>query len=1389
MANQTPITVSVANPASFGLPVAYAGQMGSTISFDQLVSAFDPDGDPITQYRIEDTTFFGGYLSYGGTSYANQMSALTVSASDLGSVVFTLGFTGISDTIRVSAFDGTGWGTAAVFQLISANGTNQVLPLPTNLAPVVSAGSATTVAPGAALFATDVFTVSDPDGDPITRYEIRDTAIGGGYWELNGAALADGTTHTVLAVDLPNLRYVGGAVDGTDTVEVRAFDGLAWSNNETITVTTERPNVAPVVAAGTPNPRVNGVYAASTFFSATDADGDPILQYEITDTSAGGGFWRLGGVAIAAGVPTTLTAAQLSQLEFVGAATPGTLDNLSVRAFDGRDWSAALPLAITTVANTGPQVTEQTTAVEVTASLSAAAAFSISDINNDAIVSIQFRDNTPDRGYWELNGTRINVYQTVTITPADLGNLVYFAGNTVAANQVQVRAFDGLNWGGWRAWNINTTPPAGNTGPVVTAPTADVPINTTVALAPLFSITDADGDAIQSIQIIDNTNNGGSVLLNGSPLDPYRNYTLTPADLANLQFAADSSTGVQDQIRIRAFDGYQWGAWQTLRINNAPPAGNAAPVIASLTGTIDSGTTLSAPSIFSVTDPDGDPITRIEVRDVTAGRGFWRLNGVDIPTHTVQSLTPGDLANLEYVAADVRTADNIQIRANDGYQWSAWQQFRIDTVTPPTNNAPVTTYGQATVNAGETIAIAALASVTDADGDTITQYQIRDSQAGGGYFTVNGVRVPDATTRTLTPAEFATVEYVGGTGASVGTVVVRGYDGYQWGTWTGFTITTVVPPGNQAPIVTAGTATVAANGTLAATSLFTATDGDGDPITTYEIRDNSAGGSFWRLGGTPIAAGTTVTVTAAQLATLQVVGGDGYFQDELQVRAFDGTDWGLFRDITLTTTAPTGNTAPVVSPAVTSVETGTVVAGATLFSATDAEGHPIVRYQVRDNTVGRGNWRFNGTDIDTYIVVTVNAADLGNLDYVAGSVINNNQIQVRADDGFGWGAWRAFNIATTAPVGNTGPVVTATATTTIAGLTDAAAGTFFTVTDPDGDAIVQYQIRDRNLDRGYFTLGGTELDAIVTHTLDAADFANLRFNAGPDRVANDISVRAFDGYQWGAWQNLRIDTVTPAGNNRPVVTGVGGLSVGTGNALDPASMFTASDADGHAIRQYQVRDDSVGGGYWTQNGAKIEDLVTRTVTAAQLGELAYVGGTNAGNDNLRVRAYDGFEWGNWTTISVSTFALPVVTGTTAGPNVLSDASGPTIYEYGLGDGPDTIIDLGNDGERDFLRIFDDPTHPLAGRIDSLSDDFRFTRTGNSLRIDLLLDGGLAAGSVTIQDMNRTDRMVETLRLFDVSGNQIGNDIDLTSVFAAAGTNTRIQETATNTLYGRTVAVV
>jgi len=101
---------------------------------------------------------------------------------------------------------------------------------------------------------------------------------------------------------------------------------------------------------------------------------------------------------------------------------------------------------------------------------------------------------------------------------------------------------------------------------------------------------------------------------------------------------------------------------------------------------------------------------------------------------------------------------------------------------------------------------------------------------------------------------------------------------------------------NNPPVVTASDFTATSHQNIAASALFSANDADGDTITRYQLLDstNASDSGHWVVNGQAQGANQTIDITGAQLPGTTFQSGSG--SDDLQVRAFDGTAWGPWKE-------------------------------------------------------------------------------------------------------------------------------------------------------------------------------------------------------------------------------------------------------------------------------------------------------------------------------------------------------------------------------------------------------------------------------------------------------------------------------------------------------------
>ncbi|HWU54248.1 MAG TPA: hypothetical protein VN175_02020, partial [Rhizomicrobium sp.] len=524
--------------------------------------------------------------------------------------------------------------------------------------------------------------------------------------------------------------------------------------------------------------------------------------------------------------------------------------------------------------------------------------FSVTDADGDSITRYQLWDSTgnPNSGHFVVNGQVQAASTVIDITAAQLSQTSFVTG-TVNDN-LQIRAFDGASWSASdnAPWAPFTIGPLANNRPVVQTSDGSIARGVTIPLSILITVFDPDGDAMTQYQLWDSNRdpNSGHWVVNGVVQAAGTIIDITAAQLPQTSFV----TGIiGDSLQIRAFDGTDWSApdnaaWSPFTVSVL----DAAPVVSTSNVTKAHFQSYALSSLFSVTDADGDAITRYQLWDSTRdpNSGYFAINGVAQPAGTVIDITAAQLAQTTFVTGSV--GDNLQIRAYDGIVWSAadnasWAPF---SVTVPANNAPVLSTQSLSAMHARVLPLSSLFSVTDADGDTMTRYQLWDSTAdpNSGHWVVNGVAQAAGKVIDISAAQLAQTSFVTGTSVS-DSLQIRAFDGISWSDadtapWQPFTVT-VAP--YTAPIASTQDVNTTPGQTLTASSLFSVTDLDGDTMTRYQLWDSTAdpNSGHFVVNGVTQAASTVIDITSAQFAQTSFV--TGTVGDALQIRAFDGISW------------------------------------------------------------------------------------------------------------------------------------------------------------------------------------------------------------------------------------------------------------------------------------------------------------------------------------------------------------------------------------------------------------------------------------------------------------------------------------------------------------------
>ena len=426
----------------------------------------------------------------------------------------------------------------------------------------------------------------------------------------------------------------------------------------------------------------------------------------------------------------------------------------------------------------------------------------------------------------------------------------------------------------------------------------------------------------------------------------------------------------------------------TLSVN----ASNDAPTATAQDVSATRGQVISASSLFQASDADNNSLTYFfydNSADPTSGH--FTVNGVVQPAGTTFAVSAAQLAQTTFTAGSLNS-DDLFVNVYDGMAFSGPQEFHVNV---PANHTPTVTASDVSATKGQTISASSLFQASDADGDGLT-YFFYDNSADptSGHFTVNGVVQAAGTTFAVSAAQLAQTTFTAGS-LNSDDLFVNVYDGMAFSGPQEFHVNV---PANHTPTVTASDVSATKGQTISASSLFQASDADGDGL-TYFFYDNSADptSGHFTVNGVVQAAGTTFAVSAAQLAQTTFTAGS-LNSDDLFVNVYDGMAFSGPQEFHVNVPA---NHTPTVTTSDVSATKGQTISASSLFQASDADGDGLT-YFFYDNSADptSGHFTVNGVVQAAGTTFAVSAAQLAQTTFTAGS-FNSDDLFVNVYDGDG----------------------------------------------------------------------------------------------------------------------------------------------------------------------------------------------------------------------------------------------------------------------------------------------------------------------------------------------------------------------------------------------------
>lgn len=419
----------------------------------------------------------------------------------------------------------------------------------------------------------DLFTVIDPENDPITQYEFTDESGNAitGRFELNGVGQNNGTTLTIGAAQLGNLLYVGGSSVSKEKIFVRAFDGGFWSSLVGLTVYTARSNdTAPVIVAEDFSVLSPELMLASEFIEAYDPDGWPVTTYYIRDRKVGAGKFWLDGSFKAEGTVFTVNADEFERLAYQGAGDFAT-EQVDIWVHDGGELSPRTTITANTRPNVNrPAVFYKEIAVPVAGQLDLFPLLEYTDPDGNSIKRMRIRDASPQEfsSYVSVNGNVREPQVWINVNANQFGSIKLGGATRQHSSLLRVQMYDGRHWSKIQSLRINSVerPKLISDEFVVKEQLDSVP------LSEVFDKT-GTGPTPQSYEIYDGNDGftSGRFQIGTTQFAAKQIHNISANQFNNMVFRTAAYGARQmDDIYVRADNGTFKNIWKRVEVSTEP---------------------------------------------------------------------------------------------------------------------------------------------------------------------------------------------------------------------------------------------------------------------------------------------------------------------------------------------------------------------------------------------------------------------------------------------------------------------------------------------------------------------------------------------------------------------------------------------------------------------------------------------------------------------------------------------------------------------------------------------------------------------------------------------------------------------------------------------------
>ena len=1029
----------------------------------------------------------------------------------------------LTDTFTVTVSDNHG-GSSYTVVTVSINGSND--------APVVSAATAD-IAEDAVGVSGALPPAVDPDLHDVASF-IPQTGSAGLYGTLT--LDASGNYTYILNNALPSVQGLGVGESLTDTFTFTASDGHGGTASSTLTVTINGTNDAPTVTAAADDIAEDTAGVSGTLPSPVDADTHDTVTF-LPQTNTAGQYGTLNVDADGNYTYTLNNASPAVQGLGVG---ENLTDTFPFTVSDGHGGTATNTLTVTiNGTNDAPIVAAATTAIaEDTAGVSG-----ILPMPTDVDVhdTVSFTPQTNASGS----------YGTFTLDAS--GNYTYILNNASPAVQglgVGESLTDTFtftvsdNHGGTATNTLTVTINGTNDAPVVTAATASIVEDTVDISGTLPAPVDADVHDL--VSFTPQTNAPGSY--GTLTLDASGNYTYTLNNALSAVQGLGVGESLTDTFTFTASDGHGGTASSTLTVTIN--GSNDVPVLAATVVGVDKDTAVTSGALPMPTDVDvHDTVSFTPLTNAPGSYGTFSVDAdgnytyvLDTSLPAVQALGPTD-----------SLTDTFTVTVTDNHGGSSSTVITMS-VNGGGNDAPVVIAATASIGEDTAGVSGTLPAPVDPDVHDVVTFVPQTGTAGlYGTFTVDADGHYTYTLNNALPA----VQGLGAGESLTDTFTFTVSDG-RGGTGSN-TLTVTINGSNDAPVVTAATASIVEdtaniNGTLPAP-----TDPDLHDAVSFVPQAGSAG-----LYGT-LTLDASGNYTYSLNNASPAVQGLGVGESLTDTFTFTVTDnHGATATNTLTVTINGSNDAPVLAATTVNVAEGSAITTGTLPMPTDVDVHDVVSFTPLTNAPGNyGTFSVDANGNYSYVLNTSLPAVQG---LGVGESLTDT-FTVTVSDNHGGSSSTVITVSVNGS--NDVPTVSA-ATTAIAEDTASISGTLPTPVDADIHDTVTFTPQT-NAPGSYGTLS-VDADGNYTYTLNNSLPAVQALGVG-ESLTETFTFSVTDNHGATASNTL---TVTINGTNDAPTVSAAATVIAEDTASVSGTLPTPTDVDVHDVVSFTPQTNAPG---------------------------------------------------------------------------------------------------------------------------------------------------------------------------------------------------------------------